>query len=390
MFLPPGGGTSGPGHREQVATRVAFLVAGITMASWAPLVPVVKARLGLDEGQLGTLLLLLGLGSVIGMPLSGGFAARFGCRRVILVAGVLGCVALPLLAAAGNSSALAAGLLLFGAGLGTIDVVMNIQAVIVERASGRAMMSGFHGLYSVGGIVGAGGMTGLLALGTTPLVATVIVAISAVLILFAFRKGLLPYATDEESPAFALPRGRVLLIGALCFILFLAEGSVLDWSGVLLNVDRGLDKARSGLGYVAFATTMTIGRLMGDRIVGKLGPSRILVFGGLCAALGFALAALVPVWPVAILGFALVGVGASNVVPVLFSAAGRQKAMPENLAIAAVTTLGYGGILAGPALIGFLARASTLPLALLAVAVLLVVVASCARSATDEGIPNAL
>lgn len=354
------------------------------MASWAPLVPLVKARLRLDEGQLGALLLCLGLGSVIGMPLSGGFAARFGCRRVILVAGILGCTALPFLAMAGSPLALAAGLLLFGAGLGTIDVVMNIQAVIVERASGRPMMSGFHGLYSVGGIVGAGGMTGFLALGLTPFVATIIVFALAALLLVGFRSGFLPYATDEESPAFAFPRGPVLLLGALCFILFLAEGSVLDWSGVLLNVDRGMDKVRSGLGYVAFATTMTIGRLAGDAIVQKLGAPRILLFGGLCAATGFALAALVPAWSVAILGFALVGVGASNVVPVLFSAAGRQKAMPENLAIAAVTTLGYAGILAGPALIGFLARASTLPLALLAVSVLLVVVASCARSATAE------
>ncbi|MGC4043560.1 MAG: MFS transporter [Armatimonas sp.] len=368
---------------EQLATRIVFFVAGFAISSWAPLVPLVQAKIGLDDGQLGALLLCLGLGSVITMPFAGGLAARFGCRTMILVAGGLVCLSLPVMAAAQTALQLAVALLVFGAGLGTMDVVVNIQAVIVEKAAGRAMMSGFHGMYSVGGIIGAGVVTGLLSLRLPPLHAILaIIALSALLLGIA-RKGLLPYGSEEDTPAFALPKGGVLLIGLLCFILFLAEGSVLDWSGVLLNTVRGVEKSSAGLGYVAFSITMTLGRLTGDVIVQRLGPQRILGLGGLCAAAGFALAALVPAWPVAVLGFALVGVGASNAVPVLFSAAGRQTAMPGNLAIAAVTTLGYAGILAGPALIGFASRALTLPLALLGVAILLVGVSLSARRVTE-------
>jgi fucose permease len=261
---------------------------------------------------------------------------------------------------------------------------MNIQAVIVEKAAGRAMMSGFHGLFSVGGIVGAGGTIGLLSLGATPLAATLAIVFVAAALLLRHRNGLLPYGSDQESAAFAWPRGRVLLIGALCFALFLAEGSVLDWSGVLLTVDRGLDKSRAGIGYVAFAGAMTVGRLVGDSVVRVLGPRRIIALGGFCAAAGFALAALAPGWPLSVLGFALVGVGASNVVPVLFSLAGRQSAMPANLAIAAVTTMGYAGILAGPALIGFIAQASNLPSALILVCALLAAVGVCAKPASSN------
>jgi len=375
---------SPPGALERKATRVAFFVAGLAMAAWAPLVPLAKARVGLDEGRLGGLLLCLGLGSVLAMPLSGGLAARFGCRRTILAAGALACAALPVLAAASTVPLLAAGLLLFGAGVGTVDVVMNIQAVIVEKAGGRAMMSGFHGLFSVGGIVGAGGLTGLLATGLPPVAAVGVVVTAAILLLGAFARGLLPYGSEEDSTALALPRGRVLLLGGLCFALFLAEGSVLDWSGVFLSAERGLDKGRAGLGYVAFATMMTAGRLAGDQVVRSLGAFRIVLLGGLCAGLGFTLVALVPSWPVAILGFALVGAGASNVVPVLFTAAGRQAEMPSNLAVASVTTMGYAGILSGPALIGFVGRAFSLSLALLGVAALLVGVAACAKSVAKE------
>ena len=373
-----------PAAREQIATRAAFFVAGFAMASWAPLVPLAKARIGLHDGQLGGLLLCLGVGSVLAMPFSGALAARYGCRRVILAAGALALTALPFMASAPTSITLATALLAFGAGVGVVDSTINVQAVIVERASGKAMMSGFHGLFSVGGLVGAGGTTALLALGLPPIVAVTLLAALSALLLVAFARGLLPYGGEAGPSPFILPRGRVLLIGGLCGVLFLAEGSVLDWGGMLLHEARGLDNARSGIGYAAFAATMTAGRLAGDGIVRSLGPTRVLLLGASVAAAGFALAALAPAWPLSVLGFALVGVGASNAVPVLFSAAGRQTSMPSGLAIASVTTIGYTGILAGPALIGFVARGLSLPVALLGVAVLLMGVALGARRATSE------
>jgi predicted MFS family arabinose efflux permease len=373
---------SAPGPREQFSTRVAFLIAGLAVSAWAPLIPYARQRLNVDDAQLGLLLLCLGIGSVVGMPLAGGLAARFGCRRVLLGTGAMFCLALPFLAVAPTMPTLALALLVFGAGIGIFDVVMNIQAVIVERSAPRAMMSGFHGMYSVGGIAGAGGASALMALGASPLAAAVIVALLAVVALAGIAKALLPYAAESGAPAFVRPRGRVLLIGAVCFALFLAEGAVLDWSAVFLTAVRNVDPATAGFGYVAFAATMTLGRLTGDRVVHRLGATRVVVFGSLLAASGFLLAILAPSWLLSIVGFGLVGAGASNVVPVMFSAAGRQQVMPTHLAVAAITTLGYAGVLLGPALLGFIAKATTLSFALGLLAALLLAVAMTARAVT--------
>lgn len=361
---------------------MAFFIAGLAVSAWAPLIPYARQRLQADEAQLGLLLLCLGIGSVAGMPLAGGLAARFGCRKVLLCTGALFCVVLPFLAAAETVPGLALALLVFGAGIGVFDVVMNIQAVIVERSARRAMMSGFHGMYSIGGIAGAGGASVLMALGASPLAAAIGVALLAAACLAAVASALLPYAAESGAPAFVLPRGSVLLIGAICFALFLAEGAVLDWSAVFLTAVRDSDPATAGFGYVAFAATMTLGRLGGDRVVQQLGATRVVRFGALLAACGFLLAILAPSWALSVAGFGLVGAGASNVVPVMFSAAGRQRAMPTHLAVAAITTMGYAGVLLGPALLGFAAKAVSLPFALGLLAALLLAVATRARAAT--------
>lgn len=372
------------GARERIATRIVFFVAGFAISAWAPLIPFAKRRLALDDGQLGLMLLCLGVGSVLMMPLAGGLAARFGCRRVMLAAGAVICACMPALMLAPTLPLLALVLALFGAGMGVLDVVMNVQAVIVERASGRAMMSGFHGMYSVGGIAGAGGVAGALALGASPLSAIVVMAIVAALLLATCRRGLLLEGDGGDHPAFVLPRGRVLLIGAVCFAMFLSEGAVLDWSAVFLTSVRDADPAIAGFGYVAFAVTMTIGRLTGDRIVHALGAFRVVVCGALLAAAGFALVVLVASPLAGLAGFALVGAGAANVVPVMFSAAGRQRSMPTHLAVAAVTTMGYAGVLLGPAALGFIAKLTSLATALGLLVLLLTAVAAVARVATRD------
>jgi MFS family permease len=371
--------TRAPGATEQLSTRIAFFIAGVGMAAWAPLVPFAKARAGLDDGALGLLLLCLGAGSIVSMPISGALAARFGCRAMVIAGAVMFSIALPLLATMSSFATLVPALLLFGAGVGLVDCVINIQAVIVERASGRSMMSGFHGLFSVGGIAGAGGVSGLLALGASPFVASLVVVAVVAIALALAGPGLLPYGSSSSGPAFAIPHGVVLFIGVLCFIVFLSEGAMLDWSAVFLTTERGMDASRAGFGYTAFAITMTIGRLAGDWIVQHVGRSRIVVVGGLLAAAGLALATLVPSWQASLLGFALVGAGCANIVPVLYSAIGRQTVMPEHVAIPAVTTLGYAGILIGPALIGFVAQAWSLPGAFLLIALSLVGVAISSR-----------
>ena len=368
-----------PGRLEQMSTRIAFFIAGFGIAAWAPLVPYAKARAGLDEATLGLLLLCLGAGSILAMPISGILATRYGCRRVFSAGTVLICLALPLLATVSSVPLLIATLFLFGAGLGAVDSTVNLQAVIVERASGRTMMSGFHGLFSVGGIAGAAGVSALLALGLTPLwaIAVVIALILAALIKAAPH--LLPYGSESSGPAFAVPHGVVLFIGLLCFVVFLAEGAMLDWSAVFLTADKQIDEAYAGLGYAAFALTMTAGRLLGDTIVSHLGARRVIIVGGLLAAAGLILATLATSWQVALVGYGLVGMGCSNIVPVLYTAVGKQTLMPASIAVPAITTLGYAGILAGPAAIGFIAHASSLSTAFLLIASLLVAVAISGR-----------
>ncbi len=367
-----------PGKIQQAATRIVFFISGIGMATWAPLVPFAKARAQVDDGMLGMLLLCLGAGSVIAMPLAGALAAKLGCRIVITVSALIVAVALPLLASLSTLPGLMASLILFGAGLGALDVSMNIQAIIVERAGGRAMMSGFHGLFSLGGIVGAAGVTALLAAGLSPLAAVIGVLGLIALALAACVPFLLPYGSAGDGPPFAIPRGIVLGLGLICFIVFMMEGSVLDWSAIFLSARHGMAPERAGLGYAAFASTMTLGRLAGDRIVERLGGSRIVLLGGLCAASGVVIT-LIPFWPVALIGYALVGAGCSNIVPVMFTSAGRQTVMPENVAVPAITTLGYAGVLVGPAAIGFIAQLSSLSAAFVIMAVLLVGVALSGR-----------
>ena len=368
-----------PGRLEQMSTRIAFFIAGFGLAAWAPLVPYATARAGLDEATLGLLLLCLGAGSILAMPIAGLLATRFGCRRVTIGGTLLICLALPLLATAGSIPLLIATLFVFGAGLGIVDSTVNLQAVIVERASGRNMMSGFHGMFSVGGIAGAAGVSALLALGLTPLWAIVVVIVLTLAALLKAAPHMLAYGSESTGPAFAVPHGVVLFIGLLCFTVFLAEGAMLDWSAVFLTTEKQIGEAYAGLGYAAFALTMTAGRLTGDTIVRRLGARRVIVLGGLFAAAGLALATLAPGWEVALAGYALVGIGCSNIVPVLYTAVGKQTVMPENIAVPAITTLGYAGILAGPAAIGFVAHASSLSIAFLLIAAMLVAVAISGR-----------
>lgn len=379
--------TSPPiGAVERLSTRIAFFIAGLAMAAWAPLVPYAKARTGVDDGTLGLLLLALGAGSLVTMPLTGAIAGRYGCRRVILLASAAVCASLPLLAHFSTVPAMALSLFAFGAAIGTIDVAINIQAVIVEKASGRALMSGFHGFFSVGGIAGAGLVSALLWWQVAPLNAALSVAVLLALLVLFGGRGLLRYGDrDGGGSMFVLPHGIVIVLGALCFIVFLAEGAMLDWSALLLVSQRALDASVAGIGYAIFAAAMTIGRFNGDRIVQRFGARPVLAIGGACAAAGFLLAAWLPLAATTLVGFALVGFGCSNIVPILFSAAGSQKAMPSGPAISAISTLGYAGILVGPAGIGWIARISSLPLAFVVLGLALIVVAASARIVAARG-----
>ncbi len=351
--------------RQRLSTRLAFLAAGMGMSAWAALVPFAKTRMDLNPAELGLVLLCLGMGSLIAMPLAGRLTSRFGCRRVIVSSGAIASLVLPFLAIAPHPLLLAIALSLFGAAIGTLDVSMNIQAVIIEKNHGRPLMSGFHGLFSVGGFIGAGGMALMLSAGLSPLTACVWMAAIIGGAVGVAAPHLLRAATaaGRESPVFAVPHGAVILLGIVCFAVFLAEGATLDWGALFLTTYDGFTPDRGGLGYAVFAVAMTVGRLTGDRAIRRWGRTRVMTLGGLCAAAGFSTATLAPTAEIALAGFLLIGMGASNIAPILFTGAGRQRDMAPAAAISAVSTLGYVGILAGPALIGFVAHISSLHVA---------------------------
>lgn len=368
-----------PAKKERISTRIIFFIAGFVTAAWAAIVPYVKVNTGANDATLGMLLLCFGGGALIAMPVTGALAAQYGCRRLMVTATISFCLLFPVLSSLSSISFLVAGLLLFGIFIALTDCAMNVQAVIVEKSSDKPVMSGFHGFYSVGGIVGAGTMSLILLLGASATLASIFISVIALILLIISYSGLITYANAPTGPLIAIPKGIVLVIGIVCFAVFLAEGAVLDWGAVFLIEHHRLKETLGGLGFAAFATTMTIGRLLGDKIVIKVGSARVVFLGAILACLGFVIAVLSPYLALAIVGFALVGAGSANIVPVMFSAVGKQNTMPEALAVPAISTLGYLGILAGPAAIGFVAFQFTLATALLMISALLLVIAFVTR-----------
>jgi predicted MFS family arabinose efflux permease len=359
------------------ATLLIFLVCGIGLSSWAPMVPFAKIRLGLNDADLGIVLLSLGAGAILTMPVTGFLINRYGSRTIALISALVIASLLPLLLLANSPYQLAAALFVFGAGIGSIDVAMNAQAVVVQERHGSHIMSSFHGMFSLGGLMGSIGLGFLIKAGLSPTIAAVSISALLVVITVTQSKYLLPHSEEAkmDSTNFVLPKGPVLLLGIMCFILFLAEGSLLDWSAVFLQFSRDFDPSLSGVGYAAFSVAMAIMRLTGDGLIHRLGSAKVVLYGTLLAGSGFLIAVLVPSAIAALFGFVLVGLGAANVVPVFFTAAGRIPNVPPSIALSAVTILGYSGQLAGPALIGIIAEVTSLSVALGLVGVLLFVVA---------------
>jgi predicted MFS family arabinose efflux permease len=366
--------------KPRLATRLCFAAAGFGVACWAPLVPFTKIRLGVGDGALGFLLLCLGAGSVAAMPMTGILATRFGSRPIILAGGYGVALFLPLLAVMDRPASLAAVLLVFGASLGSLDVAMNLHAVEVERALSRPLMSGFHALFSIGGFAGAGFMTLMLSNRISPFHSVIIASIVVASMITAAAPHLLRRSDGSRGRLLVLPHGIVLVIALLAFVAFLVEGALLDWSALLLVTTRMVAPARGGVGYMLFSIAMTAGRLTGDRAVARLGDRRVFLLSGLTAVSGFALLLASNYSPLALSGFVLIGLGAANIVPTLFRRAGNQREMPAPLALAAATGAGYAGMLAGPALVGFIAHSIGLRGAFIALALLLCLVPALYKS----------
>ncbi|MGO2957903.1 MAG: MFS transporter [Acetobacter sp.] len=362
-----------------LATRLAFLLGGFGLACWAPLVPFAQERLHTDAGAIGSLLLCLGTGSVLAMLGTGALNSRFGSKPLI-VTGALGlAITLPGLAVAPTALFLAVVLLFFGASLGVLDVAMNIQGTEVERLAKRPLMAGFHALFSIGGFAGAAFMTFLLSCHLPPFHSTIICsALMLIVLIYAFPH-FISTKQGEGEPLFAMPRGIVLLLSLLAAIAFLAEGAMLDWGALLITSAGLLPVAKGGMGYMLFSVAMTVCRLLGDRVTARLGAATILSGGAVLAIAGIACLLLSPFKALALSGFVFIGLGIANIAPILFRRAAEQTVMPAGLAVSALTTIGYTGVLLGPAGIGFAASLITLKGAFWLLAGLLCCVPLCAR-----------
>ena len=350
----------------RIAVGALFFICGFAFATWVSRIPVVQQALGLTPATLGAALMGLGAGSFLSMPVAGWLITRMGSRRVVLVATLAGSALLILPAWAWNAVTLGAALTLFGAAMGAMDVAMNAQGVELEHRVGRPILSGFHALFSFGGMSGAaiGGV--LAAAGLSVAVHFGIIAA----LLGVIAVAILPSLVETPPPPPGEPGSRLrvspamvgLSVLAACF--FICEGAMADWTPVYLSSVLGSGPGVAAAGYAVFSAAMTIGRLSGDWLTVRVGRTRIVRIGALLAAAGLSAALLIGTVPAALIGFVCAGAGFSVAVPLVFSAAGRLDSRSAGPGLAAVTTAGYLGFLAGPPLIGFIAEAFTLPLAL--------------------------
>ena len=347
------------------AISTVFLLNGAGIGLWAAHVPTVQARMGIDTGMLSMVLLTVAAGALLAMPLMGGLTGRWGTRRMVLLSGFAFAAMTPLIMGAPSLPLLFIAAFLFGVSNGALDVAMNANASEVETARGLPTMSSFHGFFSLGGLFGAG-IGGLLVgqgLGhgqgalMVGVVTAVVLALSAPRVMgFA--------ATHGAGSHFSLPRGAALSLGLLALLCFAVEGALVDWSALLMQERTGATPASAALGFSAFSIAMAACRFAGDRLIVRFGALRIMVIGGLAMFAGLALAVASTHFVLSAVGFALVGLGAANVVPLLIGAAGRIPGMSAGNGVAAVATLGYGGLLLAPPVLGWVAMHSSIMVAL--------------------------
>lgn len=374
-----------PLRGARIAASAFFALLGVSVSTWSALVPATKSRLALSDAGLGAVLLAFGAGTIASTFVAGSLVGRHGSRRVLVASSALLSLCLPLLALAPSVVALASLLFAFGACVGLAGVAANAHAITLQTRVGRPVMSSLHAMFSVGGLAGASTCSLLMRAGLSG-AGSALLVMAALLVLVVTQRARLvadlaavrSVADASSSRRSRIPPLAILAVGAMTFALYLSEGAVLDWGAVFLHEARGYDVATAALGYAAFSIMMAIGRAFGDRIVARVGAVTVVRGGALLAAVGFLTLVFAPASSLGLVGCALVGLGASNVVPTLISASARVSTMPTGAAVSTVVAMGTTGLIAGPALIGFLAQQTSLGAALSGLALLLLGVGAAA------------
>lgn len=370
--------------RAVASVAMMFFFNGALFGAWASRVPAVKAQYSLTEAALGTLLLVLAGGAVVSFPLAGRAIDRFGCGRVSLILACVNAIALVAIGISGSVTTLALALALFGASHGGMDVAMNSWGGLVEKRRKLQIMSRLHAVWSLGAGCGAlsGALASLLDAGLAPHFAVVATLLAALSVLLVKEENQPLQHSQSDSVAFALPSGGLLLLGIIAFCASLGEGAMADWSAVYLSETLHLSTALAASGYAVFSVAMVATRLSGDWIIRLLAPARALQLAGASATVGALTLVTAARIEVAWFALLLLGAGFALVMPIAFSRAANHPHISAGRATAATATLGYGGMLLGPPLIGLLASVISLRLALAVLVLGAIVIALLAKPAT--------
>ena len=357
---------------SRMAIAAFFFSAGVCFASWASRIPDIKVKLHLSDAGLGGVLLGLPVGLMVSLPFSGWVVHRFGSRLIVLISAMLYACVLPLIGLAQQPWHLVVILFFFGFVGNVLNISVNTQAVSLEVIYGRSIMASFHGIWSLAGFTGATIGTVMINFHLSPFQHFLIVTSSVLILAISVHRYTLRQDINagEDRPLFARPDATLLKLGLIALCCMVCEGAMFDWSGVYFQKVIEVPKGLTTVGYTAFMCTMAGGRFVGDWLTTKLGAKAMLQTSGLVIAAGLALAIIFPYLVPATIGFMLVGIGVSSVVPLVYSTAGKSTTFSPGVALAAVSTIGYLGFLAGPPIIGFVAEAASLRWSLTLIAVL--------------------
>jgi predicted MFS family arabinose efflux permease len=374
-----------------LAIAAIFAVNGVTFGSWISRIPSTTDRLDLSPGQVGIALMAIAAGALVAFPLTGQLVDTRSSATTVLLFATIMVVTLPVVGIASHLLLLILALFVFGFGNGGMDVSMNAQGIEVERLSGRSIINSLHGCFSLGAFAGAALGAGAALLNLPPLVHFLAISALGLVILGWAHRWLIPDTKDPRQEAsgaaFVLPPRSLWLLGMLALCASIGEGAVADWSGLYLREVLHTSSGFAALGFAAFSVAMLAGRFTGDVLVRRFGAPRLVRSGGVLAALGLGIALVLNQPVVMLLGFAAVGLGLSIVYPLVFSAAGNHPTLPRGQAVASVATVGYGGFLAGPPILGWLAELTSLR-AILGLIVLLAAMTALLAGATRTAVTH--
>jgi MFS family permease len=358
----------------------AFFIPGMYTALWAGFVPYLKAKLSIGEDVLGSMILLLGVGSCLSMAIAGKLVESFGCKRVVLLASFIGMLSLAVITMCSTIATTTAALFFFGIGTGLSAASANLQAILTEKVSKKHLMGAYHGGWSLGGFAGAGVLLVLLKILSLPVNESIwglLIVVSQFMLTFGSDPNA-KVTKKSKSPLSFHP--IALIFGLLSFVSYLVEGAVGDWSALYLFEDKGIVIEEAVMGVMLFNGTMCIGRLLGNRLGKHLTSKQVVVGGYLLGSIAMGLIVFLP-GHASMYTYLLLGISLAMIVPNLFSAMGEQNVIPMTQAVATSTMLGYMGILMGPALIGFIAHGTSLTVAFIVLTTLLVVSAGIGKYA---------